>query len=310
MSALLNLIAKLRDNGALISELEKELAKNRASRAIELELISLHQHKRKLETQLEEIAANELIDICDYRVIPASDYFPISALASILKQFQDLFTTVFDAIKSGPKKMARVSAEIAKESEFGFGYTYSGSLGIKLTIPNTRLIGVAPAVDQCFENVLKLTQARTSEQIVEFSHTLGVASIRKLFAWSDNLQKLDTSAEIKWQKGKQVMNSVVVQPPQLRELCGIIKAKSKEELEKHDLTGTLVGLDTLLRTFHISFPEGEDMKGSLSKDFSNDPHAEIDTIYSAKITKKITTHFSTEEEDCKYELLSLNKRKS
>src|SRR5215469_10964227 len=130
---ILDLQAKLQDTNAAIAELERAVLRDPASMSLAANLRSLQKRHAMLEESFVSLANDLELDVCKYRLFPEAGRPTIAALSHAWADFQNLFSVVYDAIKSGPKTRARVSAETTSETSFGFAYAYSGSVGIVLT---------------------------------------------------------------------------------------------------------------------------------------------------------------------------------
>jgi hypothetical protein len=98
---------------------------------------------------------------------------------------------------------------------------------------------------------------------------------------------------------------VILQAPEFEELCAFISEKSDEISEPLTLGGRLAGMDIDVGTFHMTFPEGEDISGRLATGFSSAAGFQIPGNYTAHLTKKTIVYYSTRQDRVVYELVSL-----
>ena len=141
MSKLAEIQQELLETNAAIGKLERAIAEEPKSLSLAATMQSLEKRYQKLEyvfmTEVDNLGA----EVCAYKVFSDEERPSVKALSSVLGNFQNLVSTVYDAIKTNiPKERARISAEIAAETEFRFGYTFPGSVGVVLTVQNQRLL--------------------------------------------------------------------------------------------------------------------------------------------------------------------------
>jgi hypothetical protein len=124
-----------------------------------------------LVAALNEVTAADFIDICDYRLIPERETdYSVNMVTQALRSFQDMVTSIYDAITTRPKVRGSWDAASVANSSFSFGYSYSGSLGIVLVIPNERLIGdIESNLDRSVMAALEATKTRDTEAVAQFA---------------------------------------------------------------------------------------------------------------------------------------------
>jgi len=304
MSVILDVINKLQDTSVEISKFEEHLKKS-PSKTVSLALDSLYKVREKLESEFSDIANIEHLDICDYRLIAdKSDRLSVSALSSTLKEFQTMFTVVFNALKTGPKERAIVAPDIAQQSSFDFAYTYSGSLGFVLTVPRERLL-FQDALDNAVDLIFNVAKAKDIKEISDFAQKVGIAAIRKVYSWSESHSKYGINADIKWHRKDEKQKHLTIQIPELKHLQEMIEATSPETIETITVTGEVTDYGSSWRTFHMEIPDTGDIKGKVSGDFDYSHSYKIPDRYTATIAKRTKVHYSYEKEDISYELLSL-----
>jgi hypothetical protein len=310
MNELLDLREKLQDTHATMARLREALAASPEDDALALMAESLLLRQEDLEVRFSEVANSQQLDICKYRLIPETgEGYPILGLTKILGEFQELVTTVFDAIKTHrPKTRARIAPELVQLSSFDFGYVAPGSLEIVLTVPNDRLLLIESELDQAVSTVFRLMKSDDSREIGELASQVGVASIKKLYELAENHYKYALTADITWARAKERRDGILVQPVEFERLCGRLAEKSDETTEAVTVRGRLVGLDVDLGTFHMTFPEGEDIRGRIGGAFRQSKPAEVPGNYIADMIKTTVIYYSTQEDKVSYELVELRQR--
>ncbi len=308
MSELLDLRNLVQETSATLERLEREIAKSPNDWSLAITAQSLRQRQIDLEREFASLANINLLDVCDYRLIPPENgEYSIASVTKTLSAFQDLVTTIFDAFKTAPKIRARVGADIVEASTLSFGYSYPGSLGFVLTMPNERLLIGESELDRAFVTIFEMAKAERPEQLLAFVGSVGVAGIRRLYAWSRSHVEYGLSADIRWRRQEIERARVVVQNQELTRLTEIIDQASEEEVEHLTLDGTLEGGDQQTRRFHMSFPGAEDVVGQMGEAFAIAPEALVlGRRYRAELVKRTVISLSTDQQDTHWELMGLN----
>jgi len=255
---------------------------------------------------MQQLTAEKQIDICNYALLSnEGDHYPISAVTGSIRYFQELFSVVYDAIKNGPKKKARLSAEVLANTSFEFGYVYPGSLGFALAIPNQRYLLIQSEIDEAADLVFKLLQSGSIKDVLELVPKVGVAALPRVYNLCQVHSDYRLDARIQWAKNKEITNDIVVHSPEFERLGDILKETSDTDEEKASIPGTLVGLDVDTDYFHFFPVEGDEIRGKLSKDFEHDASWGVPAKYTAEIIVRTRTQYSKGEEIKSYELVTL-----
>jgi hypothetical protein len=308
MSALLEVVEKLQDTEAALAALNRAALENPSAPSIVLTQSSLMKRRRTLEQQFSHVAALNELDVCNYRLLPETSAAnpPILDLANALRHFQTWFTIVYDALKGGPKQRTRVAPEITAETSMHFGYSYSGSIGFILTMPNERLLVGGTDLDKAMESVLEMAKAESSDQIAYFSKQFGPAAIRQMFRWTNDHIAGAMGADIEWRRDATVKARLFAEIPHLENLKKAISETSDEFEETITLRGSLVGLDTARHSFHMKFPDGSEIRGGASEAIGTPSKTvELPVDYTATIRKLTKINYATDSDVVSYFLLLL-----
>ena len=301
---------KLLETNAAIAEVEKAIAKDPKSLSLAATMRSLEKRYQKLESDFSTEVNNLGIDVCAYRVFSDEEWPTVKALSSVLGDFQNLVSTVYDAIKTAiPKIRARISAEVAAETEFRFGYTFPGSVGVVLTIPNQRLLIGESHLDESLHVISDMVKVHDSPEVLKYAKKLGPASIRALYRWAYDHAESGLGVDMEWRRQQLIRTHLHAQQPELQKLHQTIGVTSDESSSEQTHDATLVGVDVSRRSFHLKLDTGEEIRGSLAKDLdiSERQTVELPKRYRAQIRKTEKIHYSTEEEDISYNLLKLER---
>ncbi len=310
MSKLSELQEKLLETNAAMAELDKAIAKDQKSKALAVMAKSLGKRYQKLETEFTDEVDSLGIDVCSYRLFGEEEQPTLKGFSNVLGDFQNLVTIVYDSIKTAvPKIRAKISADIAAETEFRFGYTYPGSLGIVLTIPNERRLLGESFLDESLKIIAEMAKLHESPEVLEYAKKLGPASIRALYRWAYDHAESGLGVEIEWRRQRIIHTHMFAQKPDFQRLHQIISATSDEQTCEETVSADLVGIDVAKNTFHLELDTGEDIKGSLSDIMAetiDEKHpAKLPKRYKAKYRKIRRILYSTDEEKTSYHLLSL-----
>jgi len=307
MKRLTDIIEKMAETQKAMRKLESLLSSQPSRHSLQAAYDSLHKRHENLESKFLVMTDIEHLDVCTYRVFTEDNgNYPILAFGNALRDFQRWFSTIYDALKTGPKKRAKLSADIIAESSLNFAFSYPGSIGVAMTIPSERLI---------FENELQkammksteMLQAKESGQIQNYAQKLGVASIRAMYSWIEAHVNSGFGANIHWIRKEQTISEITAGYQHLMNLKQVIEKTSESEETSFEAKGWLVGADTLNHTFHMVFEEADEIRGKMSKEIGESYTVELPKLYTATFTKSSFVNYATEEEKLSYFLKSLKK---
>lgn len=311
MSTLLDVTEKLNDTQAMIRMVTDQLKSDPANPALLASLRSLTIRAERLEDDFVSVAGQDRLDICSYRIHGDQDLrLPVGALGDALRNFQKWFSLVYDGLVNGPKSRARLTPEMCERTTLDFGFTYSGSVGVALTVPRQRLL-----FDVHLEEAMKMTtemlKAESSEQIHHFAEKVGPASVRALYEVASSHAMSGTGAELRWLHDSSEVSSANVEADHMVNLSRAIDETSDHEEVELTLSGVLVGADTSSHSFHMAFDgdDTEEIRGKMSDDIGHEYTVELPKRYVAKIRKTSFVNYATEKESTSYFLISLSEKK-
>ena len=306
MSELLELQRKLQDTAATITELERRILQRPDSRGLRLSLESVVKRREDLQADFNELADRKSLDVCTYRLFQEADEgLSLRGYSGALYEFQKSFSSLYDAILNGPRKRTRLSPDVVRATRFGFGYAYTGSAGVVLTIDRERmLVDIGPLTDTIIA-FFSLAEAPTREDIREIGRRLGPAPLRSIFRWADVHVMDGIGADIRWRHGEE-MTSLLLQRDAMRRLRDEIGATSDEEREEFTLAGTLSGASMETKRFDFRPDDGDTIRGYFADAISAEHEVRIPNVrYQATVEKTTTINYSSEEEKVVWRLLRL-----
>jgi hypothetical protein len=300
MSKILQIGDQLRDVHAEIARIERAVATHPQSKALSIDFRSMSKRRAALEAEFSALADRQDLDVLQYRLMPASSA-PLSlrALTRILDKFQAAISTVYDSIKSGAKRRVKLSADVLVESGFDFGYTYSGSVGVVLTVPNERMLLDSSRLDLAVAAFFDVAESTSRAEVIEFARRYGIASVRRIYDWSAAHADYDIAADINLTRSAATRVRLQVAPKALRRLKHIIEETSDVVDESQTVTARLAGMDVDKRTFHLVALEDEDIEGKWADIFVHDSSHVLDKdkVFTAELSKQTRVHFALEREE-------------
>lgn len=306
MSKISDITAELRDTVQSLARLEKSSVNLTSSRAFLLNHQALQKRQTSLEVELEHLAAQQQTDVVNYRLFSDSDEsMSITAVAKTLTDFQEWLTTIYDALKNGPKERDRRDAEAVSTTRLNFAYSYAGSVGVVMTMPAEQLLIGETNLDKAVETIFKLVKAKSTEEIATYAKSLGPATIRRMYRWVTDHLESGVGADIEWRRNQKVKSSLLIQQQELRELQSTIGATSEETETTIEIPGVLIGADIDRRTFHIKIEGDEDVSGTMSPLIGTKVTLELGKRYSATILRKTKTIYVTEKDEITNFLLKI-----
>jgi hypothetical protein len=307
MPDILELQEKLQDTTAAIAQLEHAVIENPDTPSLAVNLRSLHKRREALESDFLELTNQLEQDVCRYRLFVSGTRPTISGLAQAWTNFQNAFSVIYDAIKNGPKVRGRIGVTAAEETSLGFSYSFTGSVGIVMTMPNDRLLLGETMIDQAIRTMFDLAAAQDHKQIREFAKVLGPAPVRAMYYWANTHVQNGMGAEIEWRRDKEVRARLFIQEPELARLTNAIQHTSDETSEELTYTGTLRAADLDRKTFRLETDDEHSIKGSFEDAIDAKHAVTLPRRYVVRLVKTTKIYYSTEVEDTSYHLLSLKR---
>lgn len=305
MSTLLDVVERLRDTEQAIAQTEEAIAAHpEFAGSLALTLGSYARVKAELETTFQAITNRDQVDVCRYRIFEAATNPSLRVVATALRDFQEIVTTVYDALKNGPKRKMTTSVESRAASTFGFAYTFAGSLGIALTIPNDHLLTGKTTVDGTMETIFSILRSDEPADIRHYATELGPAPIKLVYQWAKAQAEAGIGTELQWMRNDTVREDVILQHQELERLERIIAQTSDVTVSTILMRARLVGIDSKTRTFHLEY-EGGDLKGRLADDVANEASVAIPAVYDVIVHVEAVTVLATGRESSAHTLVLL-----
>lgn len=268
---------------------------------------SLKQRRDELVALTKELTARQLIDVCDYRIIPEhGNQHRAKAVAATLDTFQDMVTAFFASIREGrPRHKANFTADIVNASSLNVGYAYAGSLGFVLYVPSDQLQVGGTDLDKALASAFSLAEQRTPEGVRAVADEFGRAAVRTFYSWAQSQVEYGLAAEIKWERGDEIKSNLLIQTSELEAVISVIDKSSEEKNDTVELPGMLVAIDVTRQSFKMSFPDADDITGRLDSNFNwQTPHS-VPSRYVSTLNKRTIQRLWSEDDVVSWTLLEL-----
>ena len=309
MSHITKLLDALRDTDA-VSERLRELEPDQDILRENLE--GIRRRREVLAMQLNKELRSSQSDLVQYHVKKNEDErYPVLAVARAVAGFQELVTSVFDALRSAPKKQYRPQADNVALSTLDFAMALPvGSVLVSMSVENDRLLAVKSDLDQTFDRVFEIMNTRDSERLRSLADVVGIASISKAHDWAATAANFGLNTKIEIQKDlKSEPQRIEISNSQAQILKEIIEEKSDKQIDLETVVGELLGIDVDPNPdqsyFHIETIDKRRITGKLDSSFSRTRSWAVHVVYTARIAKVTTTKYSTGEERVEWLLVFL-----
>jgi hypothetical protein len=285
MSAIVELQQRIQSTVARIAEFEKAAAQPNSPPSLLANIRGLEKLLASLEYDFERLARSEELDICKYRLLPQAGERPtLTAIARAWTQYQVLFSSVFDAITRGAKKRGRTGKQTLAQTQFAFGYTFSGSIGVVLTLPNRRVdLVTSKALEKTAQTILEMVKAQSEEKLADFVKRLGVPPVAKLAAWADAHVAFEAGAGVEWDISTERTLELLVQVQEFKLLKQTMDKISEPTEVVDSVTGVLRAADMEKHTFKMNLDSGERITGEFDNAITEIHKAALPQRYKAVI---------------------------
>ena len=227
----------------------------------------------------------------------------IAGITAVLGEFQKVFTSVYHALKNGPKMTAKVSAESTDATAFGFAYTFAGSVGVMMTLQNERVLSISESdLDEAMSQTLALLSTTEQSDLQEMAERVGLPALRHAHHWALENAKAGFGADIFWQRETAVRQRARVQSPQIEKLASYIQlVAAREEIA---VIGDLMDVSLTEKTFVLKLRD-KTITGHFTTAISEDHPASLPRRYRARlrVTQRVVTPGDQDEQT--YLLLGL-----
>jgi hypothetical protein len=311
MSALVELQERIQATVVRIKELERAARQPGAPRSLFVGIRSLEKIQAELEHDFAEVAKDEELGILKYRLLPEYGTRPsITAIANAWSKYQAMFSSVYDALlkqQTPSRKRTRTSKQAKVDTEFAFAYTFSGSIGVALTLPTGQMTDLrARALEEVNIVISDMAAAQNSEELAGFVDRLGVPPVIKFGSWVDSHIAFEAGAGIEWEISQQpTPPSLLIQVPEFRALKEAMNQITEPQEVTLPMTGVLTMADMDKRTFRMLLDSGERINGTFADAITEEHRAELPRGYEALIRTTTKIHPAIEKKEVSRFLVQL-----
>ena len=313
MSELLEIKKQLGIANQQVAQFERALAEHPTLPSVAANLDSAVRIQKKLELQFSETAEALGYEICTYRSFDENNNPKVAASFEAIALFQKLVSVVYGAQKYKEKSRATISAHVERETAFGFGYAFTGSIGVVLTsTPEQKLIeGFKETdLDEAIDTAFGMVKAKSASDIKAYAKKLGSGPVHALYTWVNQNAENGLGADIEWNGGRNAKMKVFVQRQQLSALRKTIERTSSEEVIERQFEAMLTMADVTKNRFKFREEGMPVHRGSVEPGVIDDKHrVGLPQRYQFKVRITTTTKFSTGESKVRYHLLKITKPK-
>jgi hypothetical protein len=282
MSLLASIQEQLQHVDELVANLEKTtILHPRPSLAANIR--SLEKERRVLQEEFDRAAMEAEVDVYRYRIIN-KDRATITGLTDAWREFQSLLSVVYDSLTKGGAKKKKQAAQEATSIELGFGYSFPGSVGVALTLPNRSGLFTDEAIAQATDIIFELAQSYGDpSKVSTMARRLGPAPVAAMYRWAHTHVVNRYGVGLEWQRSPTEVRRMLIQFEELQVLQDEL---SRTTIESHeDFTGDLVAVDTDAKTFRMRQDDGTEVAGTYEEAITREQAARLPARYSARITK-------------------------
>lgn len=267
MSRLADLLEGIAEAEALAADLRLAIESDPADSTVPVNLEAVSRRRSDLERQLAAILAHVQMDLLRYQVeqFDGSDAPAIAACESIVR-FQTLLTTVFDAVRSGPKRLYQPAAENVRLSALHFARAPAGS-AVHLVIANDRLLAMESDLDVALELTFELFAARAKTLIRDIAARAGIAAVAAAHGWAGIAVTHGLTTTIGWRKRNSERRSVTLSHSEALLFRTAIEAVVDEASQPRTCECELLSLDEQARTFRLLLADKSLVSGQIADTF-------------------------------------------
>ena len=233
MSSLHVTAKKLQETEQAILRAEKDLAADPRSAVLCWSLESLVKMRRQLERDFSAIAIDRQLDVIRYRLFSESEErMSTNALAESLKEFQNVFSAVYAATKTGPQSDLRLSKDIKLGSRLEIGYSFSGSFGIALTVNREGDLFDKELVVKSVNSLFELARSRTDEQVRTWVSEMGPVPLKAFSTWAGIHADNRIGADISCRRG-EARDKIFLTHQELRRIAKRVQLRIPIDVGHH-----------------------------------------------------------------------------
>lgn len=233
-------------------EILREEPDNFAFKMSSYSLLKMHSALQAERVEISRFRENEpLVLVLNGGSVEGHSADAIS-LSVILNRFQRLFSSIAQAITTGPTMRGPLSGAIVSATNLKVANTFPSSFGVSLYVPSqVDLHGnsvPSAALNTLFE---LLGVAERDGDIMSSAGEIGSRSLRHLNALAKHLAETGTTLSVGWKDTSGIKRDWKASPDVSRNIVEKIRKISQTRSERYEISGKLVGASLLKDRFEI-----------------------------------------------------------
>ena len=306
MSRIAEVIESMAEADAVADELRRARERDPDDGALAINRDAVLRRRADLEAELGLLLHAEQLDLLRYRVeqVDGSDA-PVLGVARSIVLFQTLLTTVFDAVRAGPRRRSEPSSENIRLSSLNFARPPSAGSAIHFLIANDRLLALESDLDVALELMFELLDARAKTIIRDVAARAGVASVAAAHAWAGNAVQHGLTTTISWRKKKSDRRSVTFSHSEALLYRTAIEAVTDDSSEVVSIDCEIISLDEAARSFRLRLSDKSIITGQIADGFPLSGRWGLRHWYRAELLRATRLHYATGEESVRWSLRGL-----
>lgn len=229
-----------------------------------------------------------------------------SDLGVLFSRFQRLYTSIAQAITSGPTLRGPISSVVRSATDLRLKATFASSFGMEVYVPSSYdLLGKSLSSDALEQLFQLLRASMTEQQLMPISGVIGrralghLRSLASLFSETDSDIKIDwkdfTGTKYQWHANKENSNNII------RAIDNIKQNSS----ETKNISGMLVGASLLRNRFEMVLDNGSVIEGKFIAGLSSEIRGMFGNRIAAVVDETEITDQASSETKVYYTLKSV-----
>lgn len=252
-----------------LSSAQSILAANPNSFAARLGILSLSRMQTALERERSQLASHRVREHLCVALKGhefADNTASIGQLGFFLVRLQKLYSSIAQAITTGPTQRGPISRDISRMTNLRFAETYASSFGMDLFVEQKFDIfgeSVATAALQTMFNLLNSTSKEN--EISRLSAELGPRAVAHLRRVLDDLYRSDSGLSVSWKDLAGTEYKWVAPVEKIADLKNnTSRFKTSDSIER-SIKGVLLGASLLRDRFEFLSEDGDLIEGKLAR---------------------------------------------
>ena len=300
------ILANLHNSDVTREKLRTLASQDPQDEIFQLNIEAIAKRRQDLERRLGDELRDTQSDLIRYRIEEGEGGIsPLRGIGLALALFQEIVTSVFDAIRTLPKRTYDPSAENVELSTMTFASARTGSIVVSMAVPNERLLAIKSDLDVALELVFGLLQARTRAEFKKIGARVGIAPISKTYLWASNSVEHGLSTFISWQKAVEWGQSISVSGSEALQLQTAINSTNMQQVDHIEEDCELLSLNDIAPFFLLRTARGQQIDGGLSDEFPRGRNWVTYGRYTAGLTRAVRIRCATGEETTRWTLRKL-----